>query len=379
MICIYGLEDFTLGVQGQLDSYTPGGVGPTAESMFMGQRYGMGIICVTHTLSGTSQIIRDNAETVIAFGLPGENQRLICDTFGATFEQTERIKTLRPGEFVILNPALWDKCVYATFEKPQIPDRLGEPTRRAAVESFLRQVRTSPPAASSVFKPSEQGENFVEGEAGKQRPGEVQLSSDCFKMLVLVATGPVKPATKVYELMGKSRAQGCRIAELLDRIGIIVPHRFSTGKVGGQLCFFEISEFGWQFLHKKGISKPKPHTNGGFEHELTARLIEASEKKQGRDMKWEQDLFGKRLDGQSVDRRTGMRAFFNIGVTDPVREVQNIIEILTIQVVKDNKLVFVARDAGFAKEVRSLLKAKGIDGELMRNFEIKLIADFMDK
>lgn len=89
--------------------------------------------------------------------------------------------------------------------------------------------------------------------------------------------------------------------------------------------------------------------------------------------------FGKRLDGRSVDRRTGKKTFFNIGVTDPVREVQNIIEILKIQVVKDNNLVFVTRDAGFAKEVKRLLGAKSIDAELLRNFEIKLIADFVDK
>ena len=86
----------------------------------------------------------------------------------------------------------------------------------------------------------------------------------------------------------------------------------------------------------------------------------------------------KRLDGESIDRHTGEKTFFNIGVTDPVREVDSIVEILKLPVIQANKFAFVARDAGFAKEVKKLLKAKGIDVELLKNFEIKLIADFVD-
>jgi len=376
MICIYVLEDFTLGVQGQLDTYTPGGVGPTAESMFMGQRYDMGIICVTHTLSGTSQIIRENAETVIAFGLPGENPRLICDTFGATFEQAERIKTLRPGEFVILNPALWDKCVYATFEKPEISGRLDEATRRSAVQEFLKHIKAFPPAPFDAFKkkiPSDAvtENNFISSALSI-------LTSDHIQMLVLIASGIPKPATKLYQQMGLNRTQGRRLAKKLESIGAITPHTYSTGKVGGHLCFFEVTDYGWRILQQKGIFKPKPKTNGGFDHELAVCLIEVSEKRQGNTVRFEVDLFGKRLDIDSFERKTSRRRFYNVGMSDVARESANIIEIMKIPVVRDNEFIFVARDTKFAREVQRILKDKDPTGNILRQVEIKTIADFVD-
>ena len=377
MICQVILDDITLGVQKQLDFSTPGGIGPFAECTFMGQRYDIGVLFATHTLGGTSQIIRDNVGTVIAFGLPGENPRLISDTLGVTLEAAERIKRLGPGEFAILNLALWDKCVYATFEKPQIPGRLDEATRRSAVQEFLKRIKTFPPAQFDAFKkkvPSDAvtEDNFISSALSI-------LSSEHIQMLVLIASGIPKPATKLYQQMGLSRTQGRRLAKKLESIGAITPHTYPTGRVGGHLCFFEVTDYGWRILQQKGIFKPKPKTNGGFDHELAVCLIEVSEKRQGNTVRFEVDLFKKRLDIDSFVRKTGRRRFYNVGVSDVARESANIIEIMKIPVVQDNEFIFVARDTKFAREVQGILKDKDPSGNLLRQVEIKIIADFVEK
>jgi len=375
MICAFILEDMTMGVQRQLDWQTKSGVGPIAEAMFMGQKYDMGVICVTHTLSGTSPIIRDNVETFIMTGLPGENPRLICDTLGVTPEMAEKIKTLRPGEFAILNPVLWDKCVYATFEKPQIPGSLRESERRQVVESFLKKVKSSVPAPLDVFTSVPLAKTAPEN---NHLPAEETLSSSHIEMLVYIVTGGPKPLCRIYEQMGLSRAQGRRIVKRLDSIGVILLHTVPTGKRGGRLSFPQITNYGWEILKNKGISQPKSKTKGGFIHELAASLIEAWERKRSRTFEFEVDIGGKRVDSVSIDKTSGLKTLWNIGVSDSVREADNIEAILKLPVMQTSKFIFVARDTKFASEVTKLLRDKDPSGKLLSRVEIKTIAVFVD-
>lgn len=375
MTDVYLLEDITPGVQRKHDWETPGGIAPLAECMFMGQRYEMGTIFATHVLGGTSPIIRQNAQTIIVAGLPGESPRLICDTLGVTAEMADKMKTFRPGEFVILNPVLWDKCVYATFEKPQIPGRLQEPERRRAVERFMAKVKASAPAPLNAFRSATLAGTGVEGSSS---PVQKPLSSLEMQMLVCIATGILQHICKVYQTMGISRAQGRRIAKSLELMGAIILYSVSAPRRGGQLSLPLATDYGWQILGKSGFSKPNPKTKGGPLHEATARRIEACEKAQSRKVIFEPDLGSRRPDVGSFDTRTGARTFFNIGLTDPTREARNIEAILKLPVMQTGKFVFVARDTRFAGEVTKLLKDKDPSGQLLSRVEIKAIADFVD-
>lgn len=375
MMTIFLLDDITHGIQKQRDWETPGGISPLAECMFMGQRYNIGVIYVTHTLGGTSHIVRQSAETIIMTSLPGENPRLICDTLGVTPEMAEKIKTLRPSQFVILNPVLWDKCIFATFEKPQIPGSLRESERRQVVESFLKKVKASVPAPLDVFKPFPSAKT----PPGKDHhPVEETLSSSHIEMLVHIVTGGPKPLCRIYEQMSLSRAQGRRIVKRLDSIGVILLHTVPTGKRGGRLSFPQITNYGWEILKKKGISQPKSKTKGGFIHELAASLIEAWERKRSRTFGFEVDIGGKRVDGVSIDKTSGLKTLWNIGVSDSVREADNIEAILKLPVMQTSKFIFVARDTKFASEVTKLLRDKDPSGKLLNRVEIKIIVDFVD-
>jgi hypothetical protein len=375
MICVHLLEDITPGVQRQKDWETPGGLGPLTESMFMGQKYDMGVIYVTHTLSGTSPTIRQNAQTIIVTNASGENPRLVCDTLAVTPEQAEKIKTLRPGEFAILNPVLWDKCVYATFEKLQIPGKLQEPERRRAVESLLAKVKTCAPGPLEAFRPAPSVNTTDSG--GAHSVGQKLTSSD-IEMLVHAGTGGPKPMCAIYRLMGISRAQGRRIAKRLESLGAMVLQAIPTGRRGGRLCFPNVTDFGWQVLRGKGTARPQSKTNGTFLHELAARLIEAWERKRSRAVTFEVDVGGKRGDAMSRDRATGAKTIWQIGVSDPVREAGNIKAMLKLPVMQTSDFVFVARDANFAKEVAKLLKGKDPSGEFLSRVEMKVIADFVE-
>jgi len=375
MICVHLLEDITPGVQRQKDWGTPGGIAPLAECMFMGQRYEMGVIYVTHTLSGTSPIIRQNAQTIIVTGLPGESPRLICDTLGVTAKMADRIKTLRPGEFAILNPVLWDKCVYATFEKPQIPGKLQEHDRRRAVESFMAKVKACAPAPLDTFRPRS---SVKASESGGAHSVGLKLTSSNIEMLVHAGTGSPKPIGVIYCLMDVSRAEGRRIATPLESLGAIVLHAIPTGKRGGQLSFPEVTDFGWQILKSKGILRPQSKTNGTFLHELAACLIEAWERKRSRVVTFEVDVGSKRVDAISKDRTTGAKTLWQIGVSDPVREADNIEAIMKLPVMQTSEFIFVARDQKFLGQVKELLRQKDPSGELLSRVVGKTIADFVE-
>jgi len=373
-MCLFVLEDITPSVQRQRDWETPGGIGPISECLFMGQKYDLATIVVSHTLSGTSPIIRDNAETIVMFAMPGEHPRLICDTLGVTLEEAQKIKTLRPGELVIFNPALWEKCVYATFEKPQISGKLEESERRRTVEDFLKRIKVCGPAPLDVFRPALA---LKASEVGVGTGVQHNLTSLQLEMLVLIATGVPRPTCELYAMKGLTRSQGWRLTKALELMGLIVPHFLPTGKRGGQLCFYDVTEYGWQILAGMGILRPKSLTNGSFIHELAARLIEAWGKKQSRIVKFELNIENHRLDGELIDKASGERVFFNIGVTDTAREIINIESILKLPAMQISKFIFVARDKSFADEVQKILKAKDPAGNLLKRVEMKTIADFI--
>jgi hypothetical protein len=373
MMVVFIMEDTTSGVHAQRDWETPGGIAPIAECMFMGQKLDLGVVCVTHTLSGTSPIIRQNVGTFVVCGLPGENPRLICDTLMVTPAQAEKIKTLHPGEFVILNPALGDKCVYATFEEPQMPGRISESEQKKVAARFLGQVKACPPAPLSVFFPKPSSE---EGYAQHSRGSDKALSSDQVEMLVGIATGPRRPMCQIYDQMNKSRAQGRRVVKRLESIGAVVLHTIASGRRGGQLLFPEVTDYGWRVLADMRIVRPTPKTGGGFTHELAAALIQRAEARKSRKLAFEIDIGGRRLDVRSTDPVTGEATLFNIGVSDPAREAANIEAILKLPVMQTSKFVFVAKDKEFTQQVRRLLSGQTASKDLLPRVDFKTIADF---
>jgi hypothetical protein len=374
MNIFFVIDDATLGVQQQKDWETPGGVSPIAECMFMGQKYGIGVVVVSHTASTLSPIIRQNIGAWLVTGLPGEDPRLICNLLGTSPEQAEELRTsLQRGQFVCLNSALWPRPVRAVFARPVIPGVCDELMRKALVERFFAAVTVKPPAPLDVFRPK------PAARATDQNPdaSHKELPAEQIEMLVIIASGLPKTAGKVYEAMGLNRAQCRRIATALEAVGAVAAHRFSTGRIGGQVCFFEVLDRGWTILQARGISKPAPLTNGGFEHELAAQLLKAEAIRNDFGIQFEVDLGGLRVDGVMTNKKTGGRICCQIGTSKEAHEVDSIEKFFTLPASQNAKFVLIARDVPFAKEVKKIFKARQIADAIVKQVNMRVMADLV--
>jgi hypothetical protein len=373
MNCIILAEDITLAAQQQRDFETPGGVSPLVECLFMGQKYGLGVILVLHGLSGLGALIPRNIEAWVVTRFQGEDPRLIGNVFGLTAEQVEQMRTLRPGEFVCFNPALWPKAVYATFPRPVIPGVCDEVMQKALVQRFFTAVTTKPPVSMDAFRP----QPAPSATSQQKDAGGKALPSEQIQMLVIIASGLPKTAARVYQAMGRNRAQCVKLAKSLEAVGAIAAHRFSTGRIGGQLCFFEVLEYGWTMLQNRGISRPITLTNGGFEHELAAQLLKAEAQRSDFGIEFEVDIGGLRVDAAMTNKKTGGHIHCQIGISKENHEVDSIEKFFTLPAAQTAKFVLIARDAVFAKEVRKIFKARKIADAIVQQVHIRLIADLV--
>jgi hypothetical protein len=107
---------------------------------------------------------------------------------------------------------------------------------------------------------------------------------------MFAGTGRFMPVSRMYEQLCLSRAQGSKISGDLERKGRVIPHLFSTGQRGGQVTILEVTDLGWEELKKRGIERPAPRTEGGWEHNLAAVLIGEEGERQGMKVRYEVKL-----------------------------------------------------------------------------------------
>jgi len=197
-------------------------------------------------------------------------------------------------------------------------------------------------------------------------------------MLVIIASGIPKTAGKVYEAMGGlSRAQCIKIARALATAGAIVDHRFSTGRIGGQLCVFEVLPYGWTLLQPRGLFRPVPLTNGDFEHELAAQLLRAEAIRNDLGIEFEVNLDGLRADAQLRNKKTGERIWCQIGISKPEHEVDSILKFFALPAAASGKFVLIVRDVTFAKKVKQLFKTRRVPDAIVQRVNIRMIADLV--
>jgi hypothetical protein len=158
-----------------------------------------------------------------------------------------------------------------------------------------------------------------------------------------------------------------------------VPSRTSQEKtvVGGQLCFFEVLDYGWMILQARGISRPAPLTNGGFEHELAAQLLRAEAIRSDSGIQFEVDLGGLRGDAVMINKKTGQKICVNIAISKADHEVDSIQKFFTLPVAQSAKFVLIARDVPFAKEIKKVFKARKIADAIVKQTHLRVVADFV--
>ena len=373
---VFIFDDITAAVTKQRDRETPGGIGPIAEIMYMGQALKIGVILIVHTLSGISDVIRQNVETFFVFGVAGEDPRTVSNILGTNAKHMEQMRVLRPGEFVCFNPLLWPQAVYCTFMPPQMPATCSEEVRKRVLAKFTAGISTSAPAPLSAFLPKTA--QATPSPTEKAKPALPNITAEQMTFMMIAITGLPRTVGNIYKEMRLSNTQGSRISKKLDNIlGLIRLHEFSTGRVGGKPKLVEITESGWNILQSKGFNKPQNRTKGGWEHEVAARFIEHRAKQRGYRVYFEVDYHGVRADVTLTDPKTGQHKIINIGVSQPAREVEAIKNFFALPISKTSQFVLVARDSDFKKKTLPLLKKANFTSEDLKKIPIKLIADFI--
>jgi len=368
-------EDFTVAADKQRDWETAGGVQPIAEQMLLGRGLQIGTCLITHTI-GISPKILKSIETLLVLQLRGEDPRVIQNLLGTTPEQTQKITTLQRGELVALVPS-WPLPVYARFEPLSLPRELTEAEREVTAKAFLDTVTV---VKAAPFVPGESSQTTKSApktspQSEAQASATASLSSRQLQILVLAGTGKPIPATKLCEQLRIHRMQWTRDITDLEIKGLALRHTFSTGQPGGRIVMTEVTESGRKELARRGIECPAPVKGGGWEHNMTALLIDDAGTRKGLKVSYEVDLQGARADMEWRDA-TGKRIFFNIGVSDPVREAENGLKIIGLPVMVNSEFVFVARDSAFAKEFMKALKVADKSG-VAEKIKVQLIADFI--
>jgi hypothetical protein len=359
---IYIIEDATILAD---ENELGGNTSPLVHMSFISRIYNQGFVFVSHNISASfSKKLLSNLESIAVFGI-SEPPRIIQDLLICSNPQAQKASILKPGEFITLLPSFHPQAIYGQFPYVKPPRKLTESEREDIIGPFLETVK----AKKYIDK---QLPAVISNPQSSVTPNSIpNVDSEELKFLVLAGTGKRLTVTQIYQQMAVSRRRGKKIFDRLERKALARPKAF------GRVIFPEVLNLGTQIIESRGFKKQE-EKGGGFDHSVGIDLIEAYERKKVNSFTREFDCFGKRLDGKATNPKTGQSIFYNVGVSDPVREAENLVEIAKMPVVKQNMLVFVARDAGFAVQVRKLLLAKDPSGEILKQVEIKTIADFVE-
>ena len=360
---IYVIEDATIVTD---DSELGNTTSPLVQMSFISRVYRQGFIFAGHNISTSfNKKILSTLESIAVFPIL-ESPKVIQNLLICSEPQAQVAPTLKPGQYISLMPSFHPHAVLGRYPFVQPPRKLTEAERQDIVGPFLDAVKAKKyidkqlPAAINSQQSSTVGNSIP------------NVDSEELKFLVLAGTGKRLMVTQIYEQIPVNRRRGKKIFDRLIRKAL------ARGRAFGRFIFPEVLDLGNQILESRCF-KPRKSGNGGFDHSVGVDLVEAVERKKGKSFTREFDVFGKRLDGKATDPKTGGTTFYNVGVSDWAREADNLVQIAGMPVVKQNKMVFVGRDSKFSDQVRKILKGKDPSGNLLKQIEIKTIADYVAK
>jgi len=370
------LEDLTGDVDRNRDRFSPSGMQPLAQQIFMGRGLDIGLICIQHNPSG-NPLMFQNTETHIVMRSQGLDDRQLSTLFGTqTPEQNHKLRSLLPGEIVVWNPHVWHLPIYAGFG----PLALGNPSesdRQRLAEGFLQKVRAAKPVGVQESASSSNAPSAEESRSKQSEQPVVSHTPEEMQLLLAAGKGMNQSLGKFYEDLKMSRTQGNRIVKRLENQGLVRPHQFTTGRQGGRVTVLEVTSDGYAVLKAYGVEPIPKKTGGGWEHDWAALLIGRAGARQQMRVTYEEDLGGIRADVVWNDAN-GNRSFFNIGVSSPDREAANALRAVQLPALQGNRFVVVGRDSAFAKAVNQAYESLPADTAMVNRIEVQLIADFLD-
>jgi len=392
---VFVVDDATVTVDRRTDAQSIGGVSPMTEQMMMGRGLDMGVIVGVHAPSSASEKIIRNCQNMLFTSGRGENPRFLQNLLGLTPEQAAFARTMQPGQLVGLMPSKWPQPLMGVFPDQGLQTP-GDAACHASTNRFLAGVHTKAAAATTPVgdrnpTPSSTTTSRVSGnnpgQSGPRDHGpssqmadsrDLELDPKHLKALVQL-TEPLPPIlTEWYQRLGLSTGAGRTMVRNLESKGFIRLHTFKTGQ-RGQPKVAELTSDGWDLLERKQlVDRSAKPTHGGFEHNLAAESLRRIGKKNGWDVDFEVQVGDVRIDVRWRNDR-GKCIFYQIGVSKPEREAQAIVKAASHKVIRQNKLVLIARDHAFIREVEKKVAKAMHPLKASEIFQGKLIGALMMK
>ena len=397
-LIVLGLDDATLEVDAQRSWDSPGGVSPLDQTVFMGAGLGERCIIVSHSFSSLSSQVRQNIQTYFFVRVLAEEAAAVKRALRLTPEQLERLMALAPGEFLAFAGSFWPKPVLVTFDPPAA-GVLSEDERRRTVRGFLAGVAatkaptTAPTGEGASATSTTKAAGAVSGETGSRADkekdfrssrrapraseGSAKLSAEELEVLVTLRHGPMT-SMELYGACRKSPAKGSRLVTGLEAKGCAGRRKVISKKRGGNFTYVALTDGGWSELEARGFKREKTSTRGSGLHDLAAGRIKERGVREGHEVAFEY-TFGGRCFDAAWKHRNGQRTFFEIGLSSPEHEVENLVKAVAIPgvVTKGNRLVLVARDDRFRKEVMRILKKRDPEGIVGAIVEMEVLSNFV--
>ncbi len=371
---VFILEDATTLVDAAWDHLLPGGTSLLCEMMALSRELNIGTILICHGLGSISPKALQNVENIFLCSLQNEDPRRIQQLIGSTPEQAAALRLLPAGSAVGLVPSVHPQPVvikYPKIEDFEVPDEECQKSAKvflAGVHCVKNDILFNPGSPSVNTPGSAHG-------AGTANP-TTTVSPEHLRVLVLLMDPIPLPAVKLYQKLGFDRKIGSRVVGELEVAGLVALHQIPTGRKGAPLTLLELTEGGWKILDERGFKKPEKFAKGGWLHNLAVTVI----RELGLRQKYTVDTEVK-VGGLFFDARwrspSGQLVFWQVGISSPEREGENIVKAIQIPAVVQNPFYLVVRDREFANRVENYLRTHSPAGGLPPSFNIRLIGEFL--
>jgi len=349
-LVVFVLDDFTTTLLRSSTTY--GGGAPLANMMELQRQLRFSTWVGCHNISLTGARFLQNIENKVICCGRGEDPGLTMRLFGMSPEQFDYVRTMRPGEAIVFAPALLSKPVKGSFPKVEFLQVSDEYCRETA-KKFRALVSTEgdAPALAAIIARSQP---VTAPPAGSPAPSNQE--TETVRILRQFAECSWFTLKEHCKRLGISHARGTRLVKCHEEAGYVIKHPVSSCRKDGVLL--EVFGDGAALLARHGhVPGARKLTRGGHLHNVAAIALGILSRRDGRQIRYEQDYTTVRIDAV-LTGASGDRTLVQIAFSDAKREAEVLAGALALPDVQRSKIMVVARDAKFAEAFRVHLHAR---------------------
>lgn len=344
---LFVLEDSTSLLSPQRDRETPGGVSVTAQDLQVSRERNVSLLAITHGISAVSPSIKENLENVIVCGTRDEEPRVLQRLLNIGREQAEHLQVMPRAQAVLRVPSIWPHTVMVSYPPlPDLPAPSDEQLARSK-ERFMARVTyvedlALPPAVVTAGYPSQP--SSPPDNLGEE---EIHLLKAAVKL-------PPRPAVELYDATPLSRTRAAKVLKGLVRQGYLEESKWATGSRGGAMKVVSPTGEGLRSLQSRGLSVPEIPKNTSWKHHAACVAIHDLASVENLQAKLEVDLEAIRMDVAWLKGGNPLR-FFQVGFSNPDREVDSVLRATEIPAVRACGLTLVVENKRFQDRIEKLL------------------------